>query len=162
MTSNYPTGNPMGNPTPAQTPSFPVIRRLMKVLAFIYAVVGMSFFFFSETVLESINSIASLFKLATPIPLNTEHFWVVLATSMMIMLVALSILSSRAPEIRGYLWVHLVSKVASSAAFFYLFFHKQPYFAYVAGIATDLPLALLILGFIIRITLALRTSRKAT
>ncbi len=126
----------------------------MKILALVYAVVGSLFFFLSAKMLEVINSASATFKLAAPIPLNTENFWVVFSTSMMLMLVTLSLLSSRTPETRGYLWVHFVSKVASTAGFFYLFFNQQPYFAYLVGIGTDLPLALIVLGCIIRISLA--------
>jgi hypothetical protein len=74
------------------------------------------------------------------IPDQTESFWLVLTTSMMAMLAALSFLASESPRIRGYALVHMLSKATSVAGFFYVFLLGPRYFAYIIGITTDLPI----------------------
>ncbi len=116
----------------------------MRFFALLYLLVGLGFFFFPNEVFYLINVGPKVFKLTEAVPDPTERFWLVLATSMMAMLAAVSLLAS----------VHLVSKICSTAGFAYQFLHHQNYFAYVLGILTDGPIALIVLW------LALRTPFK--
>ena len=80
----------------------------------------------------------------------SEHFWVVLSTSMMMMLTVTSFCSSLYPKMKGYMVIHTVSKVTSVSGFLFLFFRDRPYFAYAYGALTDSIVILIVLGFFLR------------
>ena len=123
---------------------------LMRILGVIYAFGGALFFFFPHEVFYLVNVgpriLAGLGVGASllPIPEPSEQFWLVLASSMMAMLSALSFLASESPRVRGYTLVHLLSKIVSSAGFLYVFLHGTRYFAYLVGIAADFPIAVVV------------------
>lgn len=126
----------------------------MRFFALLYAVAGLTFFFFPEEVFYLFNIAPRLLRFVEETPVPADHFWVVLSTSMMAMLVATSFLASVYPFVRGYAWIHLISKICSTAGFLYQFIHHQKYFAYFLGVLTDGPIALIVLF------LALRTPFK--
>ena len=135
----------------AKTERSPIVSQyvwLMRILGVVYALVGILFFFFPKEVFYLINVGPRLFATAgvapslLPIPDQTESFWLVLATSMMAMLSALSFLAAESPKVRGYALVHVLSKTVSVAGFIFLFLNDTRYFAYLVGVATDLPLAI--------------------
>lgn len=122
----------------------------MRILAFIYLAVGLLFFFRPEETFYLLNIGPKVFHTYEEIPNPSEHFWVVLTTSMMAMLVVVSLYSSVYPKIFGFTLAHLVSKGISTAGFLFLFLNQKPYFAYLAGVATDGLIFVLVLGFYIR------------
>ncbi|MGZ3707834.1 MAG: hypothetical protein ACXWPM_03245 [Bdellovibrionota bacterium] len=130
----------------------------MKLLGVVYIVVGLIFFFFPREVFYLINVLPDVFHIGVATPAQTEHFWLVLATSMMMMLSALSFLAASEPRVRGYPMVHALSKGVSTAGFFYQFLHDHHYAAYLAGILTDFPLFVLVLY----VTVGLRQTRPAS
>jgi hypothetical protein len=116
----------------------------MRVLAVVYALGALLFFFFPNEIFYLINVGPKVFKITEAMPDSVEHFWLVLATSMMAMLSALSLLAAESPRIHGYALVHILSKTVSTAGFVYCFAAGPRYFGYLVGIATDLPLAVLV------------------
>lgn len=133
---------------------------LMRLLGLIYLGGGLLFFFFPSQIFYAINIIARIVPVVEAVPESSEFFWLVLATSMMLMLSFLSFLSSAYPDIKGYAGVHILSKLASSAGFLYLFLTHKKYFAYALGIATDLPIAFLVAFATIRISKALKKEKE--
>jgi hypothetical protein len=133
----------------AKTERSPVVSQyvwLMRILGVVYALVGSLFFFFPAEIFYLMNIGPRLFPSLglLEVPAQTESFWLVLATSMMMMLSALSFLASESPRIRGYALVHVLSKAVSVAGFFYMFLKGPQYAAYLVGITTDLPLLVVV------------------
>ncbi len=114
----------------------------MRILGIVYAVTGGVFFLFPDTVLGTLNSFPQTTGYTEVVPFPADRFWLVMAVAMMAMLSALSFLAAGEPKNRGYPFVHILSKCVSVAGFAYMFLHQRPYFVYLAGIATDLPLAI--------------------
>jgi hypothetical protein len=65
------------------------------------------------------------------------------------MLCFASIYSSMYPEVRGFVGIHIVSKITSVLGFSYLFMQKR-YFAYLLGAVTDFTVIVTVLGFYLR------------
>jgi hypothetical protein len=118
----------------------------------LYSLLALTFYFFPSKVFYLINVGPQVFNIAESVPDSTEKFWLVLATSMLGMLSALSFLAAESPFIRGYSLTHLLSKVISVAGFFYFFLNDQRYFAYLLGIITDVPIAGILIWYIVRTT----------
>lgn len=116
----------------------------MKIFAFVYFAVGLLFFFMPEETFYLINIGPKVFKIFEEIPPPSEHFWIVLTTSMMAMLSAVSLLASMNPRVKGFVMIHLLSKGVSVAGFLYCFFKYEPYFAYLVGAITDLSIFILV------------------
>lgn len=124
----------------------------MRVLGVIYALGAISFFFFPDEVFYLLNNGPNVFKLGLVIPPSVEHFWLVLASSMMAMLAALSFLAAESPRIKGYALVHVLSKTVSTAGFIYSYLHHQHYFAYAVGALVDGSLAIFVTWRTLRIS----------
>jgi hypothetical protein len=121
----------------------------MRIYALIYLVGAFLFFFMPEETFYLINVGPRVFKLAEEIPAPSERFWVVLSTSMMIMLFFAAVYSSMFPYVKGFVAIHLLSKATSVAGFLYCFFQKR-YFAYGIGAACDGSIFLIVLLFYLR------------
>lgn len=122
----------------------------LRIMGVLYALLGLAFFFFSNEIFYLMNVGPQVFKITETIPNPTEKFWLVLATSMMAMLSALSFLASESPWVRGYNLVHLLAKTASTAGFLYLFLNENRYFAYLLGVITDASIAVILTWYMIR------------
>ena len=123
---------------------------VMRIYVFVYIVGTILFFFMPEELFYLINIGPKVFKMFEEIPQPSEHFWIVLTTSMLVMLCALSWFSSRSPETKSFVFIHLLSKGTSVAGFLYVFFKHKPYFAYLIGAVCDASIFLTILGFYLR------------
>jgi hypothetical protein len=146
-------------PSQPETKNFPQLAKyalIMRFLGVIYALGALAFFFFPQQLFYLINVGPKVFSVTEAIPDSVERFWLVLATSMMAMLSALSFLSAESPGTRGYALVHLLSKVVSSVGFIYVFLNDKTYFAYLLGIVTDLSIALVLVWSMVRISGELR------
>lgn len=130
---------------------FEYLRIWMIVSAFMYFFAGLTFLFGQNFLLGQMNSVSNmLFKGRYPlIPASSERFWLVLTSSMMLMLVVLSVFAAVDPEEYLHMVVIiLVSKACSTGLYIWLFM-KDKYFAYIVGALTDGPLFLITLVFFI-------------
>jgi hypothetical protein len=132
---------------------------VMRIYAFIYLVGAVIFLFRPDIVLYLINAVPKGFSSLKEIPLPSERFWSVLATSMMVMLCLLSIYASLYPKVRSYVFVHLAAKMTSVAGFSFMYIAEQPYFAYLFGAIVDGLVILTIGAFYLR-SLASRETRE--
>ena len=103
-----------------------------------------------EELFYLINVGPRVFKAFQEIPMPSERFWVALSTSMTMMLSVTSFYSSLYPKIKGFVLIHIVSKVVSVAGFIYLFLRHAPYFAYILGAVVDSGVILIVGGFYLR------------
>lgn len=126
-------------------------KTFMRILAAIYLLVGLLFFFLPRQTIELINVIPNVFHVFDPIPVPAEQFWSVLATSMMAMLVVTSLYSSFYPHIKGFFVLHLTSKAVSVVGFMYAFLFINPYFGYLLGIFTDSLIFILVFFSLLRV-----------
>jgi len=142
----------------------PILRSryvlIMRIFTLVYLVGAALFFFLPQKIFLILNFIPTTFGVLQPIPESSEHFWLILAVSMMTMLAALSLLSSLSPQIHGYAFVHILSKLVSSGCFLFLFLKTIPYFAYLAGIIVDFPIAILVFWITMRIMISKRRYNK--
>ena len=123
---------------------------VMRIFAFMYFVTAVLFFFMPDEVFYMINIGPKVFKTFEEIPMASEHFWLALATSMMVMLIVTAIFSSLYPEVKGYVVIHLASKLTSVAGFLYFFIKHHHYSAYLTGAVTDAVIFVLVAGFYLR------------
>jgi hypothetical protein len=123
---------------------------VMRIFIFIYFVGAMFFFFMPNELFYLINIGPRVLKIYEEIAVPSERFWLVLATSMMVMLLVTSAYSSRYPKIKGYAMIHLASKATSVAGFLYCFLTVQPAFAYLLGAVTDSLVFVVVLAFFVR------------
>jgi len=127
------------------------LRIWMIISAFMYFFSGLTFLFGQNFLLGQINAVSNmLFKGKYPlIPASSEKFWLVLTSSMMLMLTVLCIFAAVDPEkYLSMVAVVLVSKACSTGLYIW-FFIKDKYFAYLVGALTDGPLFLATLIFFI-------------
>lgn len=125
------------------------LRYWMGISAGMYFVAMLFFLFAQNQLLEGLNTVSRwLFKERLPlIPLSTEKFWLVLTTSMMLMLTALCGFVAYKPEaFLEMVIIVLISKLCSTSLYLILFGEKK-YFAYLVGALTDGPLFLITLIF---------------
>lgn len=138
---------------------------VMRLLGVLYAVAGCVFFFFPKFIFALLNILPSMVSALAPLPESTEFFWVPLAFSMMVMLSALSFSAAAAPEQRAYAWIHVLSKLVSSLGLSYYFLHHhidgKPVFGYLAGVITDVPIAVLVFFLTVRAAVARRAPSAA-
>ena len=129
------------------------LRNWMIASTILYLWGGFSFVVWQNRQLEWMNRFSiRLFKdRLPPIPLSTEKFWLVLTTSMMLMLVVCCGLCAYDPE--KYLVLVLpvlFSKACSTLSYTLLFSFQKRFFAYLVGAFTDGPL------FVVTLILYLR------
>ena len=132
------------------TPATKQFVWVMRIFAFIYVLVSLFFFFMPEQLFYLINIGPKVFSAFEEIPMPSERFWVALSAAMTAMLAVTSFYSSLYPGIKGFVMIHLVSKVVSVAGFSYLFLSHKPYFAYIIGSVVDSGVILIVAGFYLR------------
>ena len=123
----------------------------MKVFGCLYAMGALVFLFLPRPLFEFINKIHEHLGFLLVLPPASEFFWLPLATSMMVMLSVLSFLAAANPRQRGYPLTILLSKISSTIGFGLMLVIHQTTFAYLLGILTDLPLALVLGYFMLRL-----------
>jgi len=128
------------------------LKYWMAISALMYFVAMLFFLFLQNRLLEQMNTVsAKLFKdRFPPIPLSTEKFWLVLTTSMMLMLVLLCIFVALDPV--AYMEMTLIvlaSKMCSTLLYLALF-ARDKYFAYLVGALTDGPLFIITLAIFLQ------------
>ena len=129
---------------------------IMRILGLLYVLGALLFFFFPDWVLWLMNSVPKVIRLVEIIPASSEHFWVPLATSMMVMLAIIAFSAAASPEIRILAWVHMASKACSSLGYLYIFIFKAHYFAYLVGFLVDLPIFILVTWLALRAFAAMK------
>jgi hypothetical protein len=119
------------------------LRGWMIISAFMYFFAGLSFLFLQNYLLGQINRLMAVFMSSRPqMPLSTEKFWLVLTSSMMLMLTVLCIFVAVDPEeYKAMVVIILLSKACSTGLFIW-FFVKDKFPAYLVGALTDGPLFL--------------------
>jgi hypothetical protein len=130
---------------------FEYLRIWMIISIFSYFFAGLTFLFGQNFLLGQINAMSNmLFKGKYPlIPASSERFWLVLTSSMMLMLTVLCIFAAVDPEkYLSMVVIILISKACSTGLYIW-FFIKDKYFAYIVGALTDGPLFLVTLVFFI-------------
>ncbi len=120
-------------------------KYVMRILGGLYVIGAVSFFAVPWLIFDIMNLLPRLLRVVDPIPASSEWFWLVLATSMMVMLSIIAFASAASPQNRVLAYVHLASKLCSSVLYLNLFFFSNYYFAYLAGFITDFPIFLLVL-----------------
>ncbi len=134
---------------------------IMRILGLLYVLGALLFFFFPDRVLWLMNLIPKVIRLVEVIPQSSEHFWVPLATSMMVMLAIIAFSAAASPEIRILAYMHMASKACSSLGYLYLFIFKARYFAYLVGFLVDLPIFLLVTWLAMRAFVAMKKDAAA-
>lgn len=127
---------------------------LFRILGCMYIAGAALFFFFPDFVIRLLNILPAIFEPLHAVPHSAEHFWVPLATSMMVMLVILAFAAAANPKNRVYPWVHNASKLCSSLGYLYYFFARpiegELVFAYLIGFITDFPIFVIAAYFTVR------------
>lgn len=119
---------------------------VMRFLGLIYAIGVMLFLFFPNLIFFLLDIGPNyIFTTFEPLPTPTEHFWVPLAGSMMIMLTITAFGQAKDPYNKVLPLAHMASKLCTSVMYLYYFFVFEGYFAYLIGTATDLPIFFLVL-----------------
>lgn len=132
---------------------------LLRIWVACFALGGLYFFFFQNTLINQINYISSnTLKLNLPLlPESTEKFWLALTVSMMATITALSYIAQR--DIRrniGYVIPLLISKFISTFFFILFFFTHIKSLTYIVGALTDGSI------FVITLIFYLRAKRAST
>jgi len=118
--------------------SLEYLRIWMVISAFMYFFAGLTFLFGQNWLLRRINGFSSTFFKSRPlIPESAEKFWLVLTTSMMLMLTVCSVFVASSPEKYLAMTVIILASKACSTSLYIFFFARQKFFAYLAGALTD-------------------------
>lgn len=117
----------------------------MTLLGIGYLALAVILFLFVGEFVSVLNIFPTVFRFGEPLPVFNERFWSTLAAANALMLALLSFFSARSPGIKGYFLMHLAAKVFTASAFFYLFFHDKPYFAYFLGGSFDASVGIFVL-----------------
>ena len=123
---------------------------VMRVFTIIYFVGGLLFFFMPNELFYLINIGPKVFKIAHELPIYEnphEKFWLTLAVSMMSMLCLLSYSSSKNPDQKDYILIHMIAKITSVTGFIFLFVKDHAYFGYIVGAITDSMVIMIVLFF---------------
>jgi hypothetical protein len=130
---------------------------LMRVLGVLYLVSGLVFLFLPSQFFYFLNFVPKVFAILEPMPEPSRGFWTALAVGLAFNLAITSFLSAGRPALRPLAWLHLATKLCTALAFAYLFFiGDSPYFAYAAGMAVEILVALLLLWYFARVGYVLR------
>jgi hypothetical protein len=123
------------------------LRYWMAISAGMYFIAMLFFLFGQNLLLEQMNTISKkLFKdRFPPIPLSSEKFWLVLTTSMMLMLVALCGFVAYNPGAFLEMTIIVLISKACSTSLYVALFAREKYFAHLVGALTDGPLFLITL-----------------
>ena len=115
------------------------LKTALNILALCFALAGLSFLFAQNFLLNNINQLTQHFfpHLAT-LSLSTEKFWLVLTSSMMLMITVLSLLAAMdVRKKKDYCYFVLLSKACSTFLFIVFFFEQGRIPAYLVGALTD-------------------------
>lgn len=104
--------------------------------ATIFALLGLIFLFFPDSVLIFFNSISGYFGLPQA-TLQGTGFYLILASAYMYLVTLLAYLMYRYPEQNIYPFLLAQGKLASSIISIYLFLMHQPYLIYLANFVID-------------------------
>ncbi|MFP4501650.1 MAG: hypothetical protein ACLFTT_11670 [Candidatus Hydrogenedentota bacterium] len=134
-------------------------RIIMRVLGLVYAVGALSFLFLPGLVVWIIN-LGDVLNMFASLPGGPPHFWVPLAASMMVMLVAVTFAASARPDNQVYPWVHNLSKFTSSMGYLYYFAVERLedgyVFGYLVGFVVDFIIFLCVSFFTLRVAWVLK------
>lgn len=148
-------------PAPIQQQHCPSQRQhqwILRGLSIIYGLSGLSYLLFPDEIFNLINFAQRVTGIGEAIPPATERFWLVHTLGEMTILSVLSILGARFPTNAHYIWAQVFSLLVTSAGFLFMLFQGPRYFAYAAGLLTDLSLASLLTWSWIRMN---RTAKNA-
>ncbi len=123
-----------------------LFKHSMELLAFVYLVGALFFFFIPDGVNYILNFLPIFFKILQPLPeKNTDLFWLPLVASLMFVLAYIAYKSSRDPDNKTLINIHIASKFISSIGYFYLFFLHAFIFGYLVGGILDLAICIYVL-----------------
>lgn len=110
----------------------------MKILALAYLLGALFFFFIPDGVNYILNFLPIFLKILQPLPeKNTDYFWLPLVGSLMLVLTYIAYQSSRDPQNKILLNIHILSKFISSAGYLFLLSFDKLIFGYVVGCILD-------------------------
>ncbi|MGC8738740.1 MAG: hypothetical protein ACP5UA_08875 [Candidatus Hydrogenedens sp.] len=110
----------------------------MRILAFAYFLGALFFFFIPDGVNYILNFLPIFLKVLQPLPeKNTDYFWLPLVGSLMLVLTYIAYQSSKDPQNKILLNVHILSKFISSAGYLFLFLSDKLIFGYLVGCVLD-------------------------
>ncbi len=110
----------------------------MRILALAYFLGALFFFFIPDGVNYILNFLPIFLKILQPLPeKNTDYFWLPLVGSLMLVLTYIAYQSSKDPQNKILLNVHILSKFISSAGYLFLFLSDKLIFGYLVGCILD-------------------------
>jgi len=116
-----------------------LFKHSMEILALIYLAGALFFFFIPDGVNYILNFLPIFFKVLQPLPeKNTDFFWLPLVASLMFVLAYIAYKSSRDPDNKTLINIHIASKFISSMGYLYLFLLHAFIFGYLVGGILDL------------------------
>ncbi|HOV31784.1 MAG TPA: hypothetical protein PLX23_00295 [Candidatus Hydrogenedens sp.] len=116
-----------------------LFKHSMELLALAYLIGALFFFFIPDGVNYILNFLPIFFKILQPLPeKNTDFFWLPLVASLMFVLAYIAYKSSRDPDNKTLINIHITSKFISSIGYLYLFFSHAFIFGYLVGGILDL------------------------
>lgn len=119
-------------------------RQMAGLFGLVFGIVGLSFWFLPDYILNQINHLGGLFNLPEP-QLGQEHFWGAMTVSMMATITVLSWMIYQDPlENKNMIVPLITAKVTSSVTGLYYFIFYAPYFCHVVIALSDMPIAIVL------------------
>ncbi len=124
----------------------PFFKLSMKLLAVAYFIGALFFFFIPDGVNYILNFLPLFLKVLQPLPeKNTDYFWLPLVGSLMLVLTYIAYQSSKDPQNKILLNLHILSKFISSAGYLFLFLTDKFVFGYIVGCLLDLAICVFVI-----------------
>lgn len=124
----------------------------MRILALAYFLGALFFFFIPDGVNYILNFLPIFLKILQPLPeKNTDYFWLPLVGSLMLVLTYIAYQSSKDPQNKILLNVHVLSKSISSAGYLFLFLSDKLIFGYLVGCILDFAICIYVFYLKIKI-----------
>lgn len=120
------------------------------LMVFIFALVGLTFLFYSNGVLDFFNSIASLIGMKQA-PVNGLNFYLILATGYMYLVTLLAYFMYKNPANLIFPLLLTNAKLASSILSLCFFTLHQPYTIYFANFLVDGLIGITVLFFYLKL-----------
>jgi hypothetical protein len=125
-------------------------RFVARLIGFIYLAGAAFFFFFPSQSFVLINIVPSLFGVLKAFPDSNVSFWLVQASTLMLISALLCFFSASSNGQKKYALILILSNIISVAEYLYLFLYRDKFFAYVLGITTN-SLVAIILGWFLMV-----------
>ncbi len=123
---------------------------VMRALGAVFGLCALIFFFFPQFIFFLVNIVPRVFDSPGTLEDSSERFWLVLATSMMVMLTVCCFGAAANPGNRILAWIVMAAKLCSSVGYLYSFIVDERLFGYLVGFVTDFPIFLGVGWFALR------------